>query len=159
VSLFDVRDPAAPTRLAQTALPAGWSAAEDDHHAFLWWPDAGLLALPLQVYDGTTTFDGLIGFGVDPAGASIAERGRIEHPAITQPGVPGDVGGGVTPGFPGEPVPVPEPEIRPVPEPYTYTPAITRALVVGDRLWTLSEGGLASSDLDTLGDTVFLPFT
>ena len=87
VALFDVRDPAAPTRVAQTTLPSASSAAEWDHRAFLWWPDgtdgpegpggapAGLVAVPVSSYEGTP-FEGLVGFSVDTAGATIAERGR-----------------------------------------------------------------------------------
>ncbi len=41
-SLFDVSDPAAPRRLDSFALGKGWSEAEQDHHAFLWWPRTGL---------------------------------------------------------------------------------------------------------------------
>ncbi len=37
VSLFDVRDAANPTRVAQATVPGGSSSAEWDHRAFLWW--------------------------------------------------------------------------------------------------------------------------
>jgi uncharacterized secreted protein with C-terminal beta-propeller domain len=46
VSLFDVSDLAHPTRIAHASLGQGWSAAESDHHAFLYWPATGLVVVP-----------------------------------------------------------------------------------------------------------------
>ncbi len=46
VSLFDVADPAQPRRLDQHLVRNGWSEAEDDPHAVLWWPSTGLLVVP-----------------------------------------------------------------------------------------------------------------
>ncbi|MFF5217799.1 beta-propeller domain-containing protein [Micromonospora sp. NPDC000442] len=70
VSLFDVRDPGRPDRLDQWHLPGGWSHAEHDPHAFLYRPDTGLVALPvdagvrlLRVSDDT-----------------ISEIGEVTHP-------------------------------------------------------------------------------
>ncbi|MFI5487833.1 beta-propeller domain-containing protein [Micromonospora echinaurantiaca] len=48
VSLFDVRDPARPTRLDQYHVPGAYSSAEFDPHAFLYHPDSGLVALPVD---------------------------------------------------------------------------------------------------------------
>ena len=48
VSLFDVADPAAPRRLSRHLVPGGWSEAEADPHAVLWWPATGLLVLPVS---------------------------------------------------------------------------------------------------------------
>jgi uncharacterized secreted protein with C-terminal beta-propeller domain len=48
VSLFDVSDPAAPSRLATYALAGARSAAEFDPHAFLYWPASGLVVVPLN---------------------------------------------------------------------------------------------------------------
>jgi hypothetical protein len=47
VSLFDVSNPAKPRRLAHYVLPRTWSAAQNDPHAFLYWPATGLLAIPV----------------------------------------------------------------------------------------------------------------
>ncbi|MCO8275310.1 beta-propeller domain-containing protein [Actinoplanes sp. TRM 88003] len=47
VSLFDVTDPADPRRLDQHLVPGGYSEAESDPHAILWWPDNGLMVLPV----------------------------------------------------------------------------------------------------------------
>src|SRR6266566_3440618 len=49
VSLFDVSDLAAPTRLATFALAGAISRAEFDPHAFLYWPGSHLMVVPLQV--------------------------------------------------------------------------------------------------------------
>ena len=49
VSLFDVSDLAAPTRLATFALTAAVSDAEFDPHAFLYWPGSHLVVVPVQV--------------------------------------------------------------------------------------------------------------
>ncbi|GAB3867375.1 beta-propeller domain-containing protein [Dactylosporangium cerinum] len=46
VSLFDVRDPAHPARVAQHLEKGGYSEAEYDPHAFLYWAPLGLLAVP-----------------------------------------------------------------------------------------------------------------
>ena len=48
VSLFDVADPAAPRRMSRHLVPGGWSEAEIDPHAVLWWPATGLLVLPVS---------------------------------------------------------------------------------------------------------------
>ncbi|MET7422361.1 beta-propeller domain-containing protein [Dactylosporangium sp. NPDC005555] len=47
VSLFDVRDPAHPSRVAQHQRKGGGSEAEYDPHAFLFWQPLGLLAVPV----------------------------------------------------------------------------------------------------------------
>jgi hypothetical protein len=122
LSLFDVSDPANPTRLQQAAIPGASSAAEYDHHAFLYWPETGLAVLPIQSYGGDVfscppdatcaapeSFNGAIGFHVATDG--IDEVGRISH----------DDGS-----------------------------ALARSVVVGDTLYTLSESSLVASDLTTL---------
>lgn len=80
VSLFDVNDPAAPRRVAHTSFPGGWSEAEGDHHAFLYWPANGLTVIPLQGQDpdGTWTTTAR-GMSVRP-GEGIRQVGRLEHP-------------------------------------------------------------------------------
>ncbi|HEX3090125.1 MAG TPA: beta-propeller domain-containing protein, partial [Ilumatobacteraceae bacterium] len=45
LSLFDVHDPANPVQLSTLAI-GGFSEAEWDHHAFLYWPEDGTIVLP-----------------------------------------------------------------------------------------------------------------
>jgi hypothetical protein len=89
-SLFDVSDPRQPRRLDAFPLGKGWSEAEQDHHAFLWWPRSRLAVLPLQAY-GDAPFVGALGLRVARVGG-ITEVGRVAHPAVP--------GGGGSPGTP-----------------------------------------------------------
>jgi hypothetical protein len=124
LSLFDVSDPAKPTRIAAKALGSDSnSSVEFDHKAFLWWGPKDLAVVPVSVYDSTGAgqpFLGAVGFGVTRE--AITERGRIQHP------------------FASNPV------------------EVTRSLVVGDRLFTLSDSGLLASDLVTLKPGPWVPF-
>src|SRR5262245_6268708 len=156
VALYDVRDPAAPVRVAQAVLPQSGTEAEWDPHAFLWWPQTSLAAVPVSDYGAG--FSGLVGFGVDAEAATITEVGRVTHPA--QPADP-NVGIGISPTTVPQPV---EPDGRVIAgptdllPPTAYTPPITRSLVIGDTLWTLSAAGLGTSPLSDLAATTFLPF-
>jgi len=85
LSLFDVTDWAHPARTAAYLLtdqPWGaWSEAQWDHHAFSYFSEAGILALPVQ--DGQSSDDygaDLCVFAVEGEGG-FTELGRIKHDA------------------------------------------------------------------------------
>ncbi|MFN2472280.1 MAG: beta-propeller domain-containing protein [Gaiellaceae bacterium] len=80
LSLFDVSDPRRPTRLAHRLIPNGWFDAEQDHHAFLYWPASRLAILPFSQHSTGTHFTGAAGFRISRAGG-IREVGRIAHKA------------------------------------------------------------------------------
>lgn len=48
VSLFDVSDPAAPLKLDGHVVPGGWSEAEHEARAFLYWEPTGQLVIPMS---------------------------------------------------------------------------------------------------------------
>ena len=79
VSLFDVSDPAHPARLQQATLGQGWSAAESDHHAFLYWPATGLVVVPFGQQ--------AVALHVSRK-AGITELGRIIHSQARQSQLP-----------------------------------------------------------------------
>jgi uncharacterized secreted protein with C-terminal beta-propeller domain len=71
LSIFDVSDLKHPTRLYRASLGLGWSEAESDHHAFLFWPKTGLVVVPFE--------QRAAGFRVGRV-RGIDDIGRIEHP-------------------------------------------------------------------------------
>ncbi len=79
LALFDVSDPANPTRLHHFTMPQSSSEAESDHHAFLYWPSTGLTVIPIQAYSSPNPFVGALAATVDRT-AGITEKGRITQP-------------------------------------------------------------------------------
>ncbi len=71
LSIFDVSNLRRPQLLHHQALGAGWSEAENDHHAFLFWPRTGLVVIPFE--------QRALGFRVGRA-RGIDPAGRVEHP-------------------------------------------------------------------------------
>ena len=141
VSLFDVSDLAAPTRLATFALAGAISRAEFDPHAFLYWPGSHLMVVPLQVTGpvaGAPVTPGVAAQSPDgpQPGAlvlRISDSGITETGFITQPDTTN------TTGYPG------------------FSP-IERSLVIGQTLWTISTAGAMASDLTTLRQQGWVPF-
>ena len=72
LSIFDVSDLRKPTRLHTRHLGQGWSEAEHDHHAFLFWPRTGLVMIPFE--QRASGFRVGRTRGIDPLG-------RVEHDA------------------------------------------------------------------------------
>jgi uncharacterized secreted protein with C-terminal beta-propeller domain len=79
VSLFDVSDPAAPRRLAQYHVKNGYSEAEFDPHALLWWPATGLLAVPMMGYGKEQTGD----LALRVTANGLTRIGTLTQPADT----------------------------------------------------------------------------
>ncbi len=68
VSLFSVADPANPTLVDEETLPRwSWSISEYDHHAFGYYDEHGILAIPVSGYDSEsfTYRSELVVFDVD----------------------------------------------------------------------------------------------
>lgn len=83
VSLFDVADLTSPTRMATFAMPESNSAAEGDPHAFLYWPAARLVVVPLNS-SGAAPSDGAPESGMlllRVADTQITKVGFISQPS------------------------------------------------------------------------------
>jgi uncharacterized secreted protein with C-terminal beta-propeller domain len=78
LSLFDVADPRRPRRLHERTTPTAFSAAEVDHHAFLFWPAARLVVIPVFQPDPSAPFFGALGYRVDRA-TGFVPLGRVSH--------------------------------------------------------------------------------
>lgn len=128
VSIFDVSDLADPVRTHQFTLAEGYSEAEYDHHAFLYWEPEQLAVFPMTVWqwDGQAdeVFVGAMALRVDPD-SGIEELAAIEHPT----GIDDDYGA--------------QPR---------------RSLVIGDTLYTVSSQGILASGLDDFAAQVFIEF-
>lgn len=185
VQLFDVSNPAEPKAIQKVVVPDSNSEVETDHHAFLWWGADDLAVLPISRYSGggvrpcvpdanceaelySQPFMGVVGFTVKPE--AITEVGSIEHlggddvlcptAGVCKPSGPS---GPTTTfwcppeadcAFPNVVAPEPTP-----PFPYTYPVQITRTLVVGDNLITLSTAGLKANDRHSFTEKAWLPLT
>jgi len=148
LELFDVSNPAAPKLLARTTLGSGSSSeVQTDHHAFLFWPPTKLAVLPVEIAP------------LSPQAPPTA----MSAPAPPSAGAPGFTGGG-GPGFTGaigfrvDASGIAEVG-RVVHDPVGgQAPPIRRSIVIGDRLFTLSDAGVMASRLDTLARLAFVPF-
>ncbi|HET6212920.1 MAG TPA: beta-propeller domain-containing protein [Micromonosporaceae bacterium] len=78
VSLFDVTNLADPQRIDQYQVKYGHSEAEFDPHAFLYWPETGLLVVPVNVYSGGQPEGGALVLKVSANG--LTEIGTVSHP-------------------------------------------------------------------------------
>ncbi|MFT7600777.1 MAG: putative secreted protein with C-terminal beta-propeller domain, partial [Acidimicrobiales bacterium] len=80
VSLFDISDLENPVRLSQWHLPGGWTQAEFNPRAFLYWAAEDLLVLPVNVWgyeQGAESFLGAV--ALDVSENVVSERARITH--------------------------------------------------------------------------------
>ncbi|PRP97866.1 Beta propeller domain protein [Enhygromyxa salina] len=128
VSIFDVSDLAAPVRTHQYTLAEGYSEAEYDHHAFLYWQPESLAVFPMTVWSWEEQIDevftGVMALRVDPD-TGIEELAAIGHPA-------------------------------PMDEYWAAQPR--RSIVIEDSLYTVSELGLKASSLDDFSDLAWITF-
>ncbi|MEV5632355.1 beta-propeller domain-containing protein [Micromonospora tulbaghiae] len=134
VSLFDVADPARPARVAQHHVAGGWSEAENDPHAFLYWPPERLVVIPVQrpgvVTDRAesvkgTPSGGVLALRIGDKGFTVA--GAVDHP------------GSLTDGA-------------------EWTP-IRRSLMIDGVLWTVSDAGLKATALSGMTTLAWVPLT
>ena len=137
VSVFDVSDLANPIRTHQFTVEDSYSDVEWDHRAFLYWAPKQMAVMPVSwwKHDAQSDYwDYAAGAFVLSVGAGgIRQLATLEHERQGS-GVPEDELGFLSPWL------------------------ILRSLVVGDTLFTLSEGGLLGSDLDTFETSSWIGF-
>lgn len=132
VSIFDVSDPSDPHRIDQLTLDEGSSSQiEYDHHAFLYWEPTGLAMVPVQQWWWDEDSESVF-FGV--IGLSVEEDGDLkEIRRVSHPG--GDDKNN-----------------------WDYRSQVSRSIVIGDSVYTISAKGILKSSLDSLSEEAWMDF-
>ncbi|GIF69843.1 hypothetical protein Ais01nite_78780 [Asanoa ishikariensis] len=81
ISVFDVSDLSSPRRVAQHRVRDGWSEAEGDPHAFLYWPASKLLVVPMSAQSQV----GMLALRVTESG--LEQVGTVRHPSTPSLGL------------------------------------------------------------------------
>lgn len=150
LELFDVSNPSAPKLLQRASLGAGSSSeASYDHHAFLFWPPTQLAVLPVQIYPVTSNLPPPVPPPVPVGGGSAVVSTITTSP---QPGFVGAIGFRVSASGISEVGTVAHDAVS------GYSPPIRREIVIGSRLFTVSDGGVMASELTTLAREAFVAF-
>lgn len=150
VSIFDVSDPTNPTRVQQYNFPDGFSNAEWDSHAFLYWAADNMLVLPLQIFawDGPSGsedfFTGAVVLNIDGAN-EITERGRVSQPLVIPEWYAEELKY-----IEEEAIEIDGDIIGDFPDIAYFQPQIERSVVVDGTLYTISLGGVMASDMTSL---------
>ena len=158
IATFDVRDQAAPTRIASARIDHGTSPVEYDHRAFLWWPATRTVVIPVEIYDpGVAVSSGVVepscppdALCAEPAPAPDVKPGPESRPFMGAVafGI-GDDGSIVEHGRVSHDGRGTQPD--------GYFP-VMRSIVIGDSLYTISEAGVLKSDLSSLADQGYAQF-
>ncbi|MDA2978993.1 MAG: beta-propeller domain-containing protein [Actinomycetota bacterium] len=136
ISVFDVSDPSDPRRLSRLTFEDANSQAEWDHHAFLWWAPEGIAVLPLQRWswdersDKGESFSGAVVVTATPN--RVKQVGEIKHPSVGSSECEGCE---------------------------EWNAPINRSMVIGGTLFTFSEMGVLASNLETLDDIAWIPYS
>lgn len=134
LSLFDVSNPSDPVRLDAVSMDGGWSAVEGDHHAFTFVD--GLVLAPFESWMW------------EPVAAGDSESGRFDT-GVMAVRVGDDhllLADILRPVLDG---PVAEKDLWETGrDPWRMVPL--RTIVIGDRIFTITNGGIAVHDFDTL---------
>ena len=131
VSIFDVSDPSDPIRVDQITLDGGSSSqVEYDHHAFMYWEPTGLAMVPIQQWWSDGKSDSVF-YGA--VGLMVDDDGDLEEiRRVAHPGGADDS--------------------------WDYRALISRTIVIGGNVYTVSGKGIMKSDIDSLAEEAWLGF-
>ncbi len=131
VSIFDVSDPSDPIRVDQITLDEGSSSqVEYDHHAFMYWEPTGLAMVPIQQWWSDGKSDSVF-YGA--VGLMVDDAGDLEEiRRVAHPGGDDDS--------------------------WDYRALISRTIVIGGNVYTVSGKGIMKSDIDSLAEEAWLGF-
>lgn len=132
MSVFDVRDLSKPKRAAHLVLGPGMSAAERNHHAFLYWARTSTVVVPYLHYGGAGESGPVSSAVVVRATPTqLAEVGRVSHAGRAADDSRSAYGGLST---------------------------IERSAVIGEELWTFSASGVLINDLASLQERAWVGY-
>ena len=141
LQIFDVSDPSAPRVAHKTSIGTDWgtwSSAQDDHHAFVYYAQAKMLAIPVESwsYDEFTGHESLHSrleiFNIDTQ-EGFSAQGSIDHRSLLSS-------------------PIAQNNDDCAPYPWEVNPSIQRGIFIEDHIYSISQMGIQAHQLDRIAE-------